>query len=162
MKKSVVSILSVLVFSMGSLMAKAECTNPEVLKIKFVKGGEDVTAESDMVGVEDPCDDFGGARGYSSKYAISVYVNFNIEGTIDLDVLDQAYETYAQQSNPNLLGIGLAVVQKSWIERVYGEEIGKELAFVNMAGTTLFVNETALEPKTFKTVIEKFYQIPAR
>lgn len=133
------------------LQALGECREESL--VQFISQGQPVVSQ--VIGAGDACDNFGGNLVYTPKNNIFLYVNFNIAGTIDLDQIDQELERIASaESRAMAQKIEIAVVDKGWIKRVYGDD---REAIINMGGDTLFVSEIVLTESRFAQLIEQFY-----
>lgn len=138
--------------TLSAMAADTPCR--EEALIRFVADGVD--APSELIGSEDPCDEFGGSLAYSPTHQRHVFVNFNIEGTIDLSEVDAAF-ALASPSNPGyewISGVKIAVVTNDWIRKHYQTE--KEM-FLNMNGTILFLSEKAAKEGRVGAALGEFY-----
>lgn len=137
------------------------CANPEQALIRLISGGEDVTSTATIIGGDNPCDSFGGHKILTPKYEIPVYVNFSIPGSLDLDIIESAYEAGALEQNPNLNEVTIAFVTKEWMVRVYGEEMASRGALLNFVRTILFIRSDLIGSVEFKNLIHEFYEVQA-
>jgi hypothetical protein len=145
--------LAFLAFFLSSAVAQAECREESL--VRFYSNG--VEQESRLVGASDPCDDFGGNLIHTPVENIYLYVNFNIAGSINLDLLDKVLSTSPvdKETRAWLQSVKLAVVDRHWIKRVY--QTPSE-AVLNMAGDTLFVSEMVLLRGEFEQLVASFYR----
>lgn len=122
--------------------------------IQFTSKGKIVPSQ--IIGYLGERDNFGGNKVFTPKHKISIYVNFNIRGTIDLDQIDDAFDRVTPpQYKDWYKKREIAVISVKTMEHFQGKPAG---AFLNFAKTTLFVSDQTLTtPDGFKKVIEAFY-----
>lgn len=148
----VLILVSSIVLAFSSARA-ADCN--EQYNFKFVSEGKEVVAEN--IGADNRCDEFGGSVVFTPKNHVRVYVNYSIEGTLDLDKVDAAFDK--SLNNPYsswFKEIGLSIVSKKWA--VEKRETNRD-AFLGTLGDTLFLTDILFVDGAIYKALNDFYSM---
>lgn len=97
-----------------------------------------------IIGGDDPCDEFGGVEIFTPVNELRLYVNFNIAGTIKLDLIDTLFGKVSLLKKHIFANRTIAVINKRTYKRFSDFWGLTGLAFVNLRGDTFFVSEELL------------------
>lgn len=136
--------------------AAADCVKKEA--IRLIEGGQPIAGEKIYRwGSDDPCEEFGGLKVHTPKNGIAVFVNVNVEGSIDLDQIDSIFEAQAKPAIKEYARrVELVIVTRAWMKRVKGGDLE---AVANMAGDTLFISQKTLENGRFYPILMELYSL---
>ncbi len=108
---------------------------------------------SELIGT-DKVDCFGGTRAVTPKHKIAVYVNFNIEGTIDLKPLEDSFAEIKVFERHKYKKIIIVVVSDDWMIWRIGELIDWSL---NSTNNIFFITEHVLKEGRFDEAVSTLY-----
>lgn len=152
------TLVSVVSFSASATeQAQAPENCREESLVKFISGGKEVA--SNVIGAANPCDRFGGNEAFTPIYGIRVYVNFNLDVTIDLDAIDSVFEATASKDpiiRERVRKIDIAVVNNEWIKKHHFHDFEVSL---NYPRTIFFITEKAVSEGRLEKWLKNLYSM---
>ena len=159
----VLSIVAIAALSLSATFASADevaaagdCAVKEASLAKFYANGKEVAPN--VIGVANPCDDFGGDEVFTTRNQIRIFVNFNIAVSIDLDQVDTAFENGVAGGSYGdaFKQVHLIIVAKDWIKQHHQSD--SEIS-LSMAGQHLFISERAIQEGRLIDWLNRFYSL---